>query len=77
VTNISNIFLLDSNQSDTLTNPMFFFFTAQNILKFFTSRTSGTFGFARHTSRPFAKPKEPLFCQRTDLNINFETKENL
>jgi len=26
---------------------------------------SGTFGFARHTSRPFAKPKEPLFCQRT------------
>jgi hypothetical protein len=55
---------------------MFFFSTAQNILKFFTSRKSGTFGFARHTSRPFAKPKEPLFCQRTDLNINFETKEN-
>jgi len=22
-------------------------------------RTSGTFGFAHHTSRPFAKPKEP------------------
>jgi len=50
--------------------------TAQNILKFFTSRTSGTFGFARHTSQRFAKPKEPLFCQRTDRNINFETKEN-
>jgi hypothetical protein len=27
----------------------------------FCHRTSGTFGFARHTSRPFAKPKEPLF----------------
>jgi hypothetical protein len=57
-------------------NVFYFFPTAQNILKFFTSRTSGTFGFARHPSRPFAKPKEPLFCQRTDININFETKEN-
>jgi len=37
-----------------------FFPTAQNILKF-SSRTNGTFGFAQHTSRPFAKPKEPLF----------------
>lgn len=25
------------------------------------SRTNGTLGFARHTSRPFAKPKEPFF----------------
>jgi hypothetical protein len=25
------------------------------------SRTNGTFGFARHTSRPFAKTKEPFF----------------
>ena len=48
-----------------------------HFLKFLlASRTNGTFGFARHTSRPFAKPKEPLFCQRTDININFETKEN-
>ena len=32
-----------------------------HFLKFlFTSRTNGTFGFARHTSRPFAKPKEPF-----------------
>lgn len=22
----------------------------------------GTFGFARHTSRPFAKPKEPILA---------------
>jgi hypothetical protein len=34
-----------------------------HFLKFlFTSRTNGTFGFARHTSRPFAKPKEPFFA---------------
>jgi hypothetical protein len=26
------------------------------------NRTNGTFGFARHTSRPFAKPKEPFFA---------------
>jgi len=37
-----------------------------HFLKFLlASRTNGTFGFARHTSRPFAKPKEPFFCQRT------------
>lgn len=24
---------------------------------------SGTFGFARHTSRPLAKTKEPSYCQ--------------
>jgi hypothetical protein len=36
-----------------------------HFLKFLlTSRTNGTFVFARHTSRPFAKPKEPFFCQR-------------
>ena len=27
-----------------------------------TSCTNGTFGFARHTSRHFAKPKEPFFA---------------
>jgi hypothetical protein len=30
-------------------------------------RTNGTFGFAQHTNPRFAKPKEPLFSQRTDL----------
>jgi len=35
------------------------------FLKFLlASRTNGTFGFARHTSQPFAKPKEPFFNQR-------------
>ena len=29
-------------------------------------RTNGTFGFARLTSRPFAKPKEPFFTNAQD-----------
>ena len=34
-----------------------------HFLKFLlASRTNGTFGFARYTSRPFAKPKEPFFA---------------
>jgi hypothetical protein len=38
-----------------------------HFLKFLlASRTNGTFGFARHTSQRFAKPKEPFFCQRTE-----------
>tara|TARA_B110000285_G_C15065954_1_gene585130 strand:+ start:1199 stop:1426 length:228 start_codon:yes stop_codon:yes gene_type:complete len=33
-----------------------------HFLKFLlASRTDGTFGFARYTSRPFTKPKEPYF----------------
>jgi hypothetical protein len=33
-----------------------------HFLKFlFGSRTNGTFGFARHTSQRFAKPKEPFY----------------
>jgi hypothetical protein len=33
-----------------------------HFLKFLlANRTNGTFGFARHTSRPFAKSKEPFF----------------
>jgi len=33
-----------------------------HFLKFlFASHTKGTFGFARHTSRPFAEPKEPFY----------------
>jgi len=34
-----------------------------HFLKFlFASRTNGTLGFARHTSRPFTKPKEPFLA---------------
>jgi hypothetical protein len=38
-----------------------FFPTAHFLKTILASRTNGTFGFARHTSRPFAKPKEPFF----------------
>jgi hypothetical protein len=34
-----------------------------HFLKFLlASRTNGTFGFARHKSQRFAKPKEPFFA---------------
>ena len=33
-----------------------------HFLKFLlASSTNGTLGFARHTSQPFAKPKEPFY----------------
>jgi len=42
---------------------VFLFFPTAHFLKtILASRTNGTFGFARHTSRPFAKPKEPFFA---------------
>jgi hypothetical protein len=43
-----------------------------HFLKFLlASRTNGTFGFARHTSRPFAKPKEPFFASAQGNNSYF------
>jgi hypothetical protein len=47
----------------------FIFFADPHFLKtILASRTSGTFGFApTHKADPSAKPKEPLFSQRTDL----------
>jgi len=40
---------------------VFLFFPTAHFLKtILANRTNGTFGFARHTSRPFAKPKEPF-----------------
>ena len=42
---------------------VFLFFPTAHFLKtILASRTNGTFGFARHTSQPFAKPKEPFFA---------------
>jgi hypothetical protein len=44
-----------------------------HFLKFlFTHHTNGTFGFARHRSQRFAKPKEPFFSQRTSIFTYFE-----
>jgi hypothetical protein len=55
---------------------VFYFFPHRTFLKtILASRTSGTFGFARHTSQRFAKPKEPLFSQRIG-NI-YESLSNL
>lgn len=52
--------------------------TPSHFLKFlFASRTNGTFGFARHTSQPSAKPKEPFFCHRTDNNDDINSLENM
>jgi hypothetical protein len=43
-----------------------------HFLKFLlASRTNGTFGFARHISQPFAKPKEPFFVTAPMNNNNF------
>jgi hypothetical protein len=43
-----------------------------HFLKFlFASRTNGTFGFARHTSQRFAKPKEPFFANAQGKNSYF------
>jgi len=48
-----------------------------HFLKFiFASPTNGTFGFSRHTSPRFAKPKEPFLCYRTDNNYDINTLEN-
>ena len=42
---------------------VFLFFPIAHFLKtILANRTNGTFGFARHTNRPFAKPKEPFFA---------------
>jgi hypothetical protein len=42
---------------------VFLFFPTTNFLKpILASRTFSTFGFARHTSQRFAKPKEPFFA---------------
>jgi hypothetical protein len=45
-----------------------------HFLKFLlANRTNGTFGFARHTSRPFGKTKRAIFCQRTRKEFVFCT----
>ena len=50
---------------------VFLFFPTAHFLKtILASRTNGTFGFAQHTSRPFAKPKEPFFANAHTLFIS-------
>jgi hypothetical protein len=46
---------------------LYFLFSPPHIFlnSILASRTFGTFGFARHTSRPFTKPKEPNLSTHT------------
>ncbi|QLH30374.1 MAG: hypothetical protein HWD63_13980 [Candidatus Parvibacillus calidus] len=48
-----------------------FYFSSPAFLKTILSHpASGTFGFAQHTSQPFANPKEPLFAYApTEIRI--------
>jgi hypothetical protein len=51
---------------------VFYFFSHRTFLKtILASRTNGTFGFARHTSQRFAKPKEPFF-PNAPIGINYD-----
>jgi len=58
---------------------VFLFFSIAHFLKTILAiRTNGTFGFARHTSRPFAKPKEPFFANALNdklVNLNATLKK--
>lgn len=58
---------------------VFYFFPLRTFLKtILASRTSGTFGFApTHKADPSAKPKEPLFSQRTYNNNKHDTNNML
>jgi len=50
---------------------VFLFFSTAHFLKpILANRTNGTFGFARHRSQPFAKPKEPFFANAQLKIIN-------
>ena len=56
---------------------LYFLFSPPHIflIQFYCHRTNGTFGFARHTSRPFAKPKEPFFANAlNDFTENINPK---
>ncbi|MCO6463861.1 MAG: hypothetical protein J5I52_06895 [Saprospiraceae bacterium] len=45
-----------------------------HLFKFLlANRTNGTFGFARHTSRPLAKPKEPFFAYAPTRILTLKT----
>ena len=65
---------------------LYFLFSPPHIFfnSILASRTNGTFGFARHTSRPFAKPKEPFFAHalmtvfsniKLTLQTNFKNRK--
>jgi hypothetical protein len=50
--------------------PERFNFCPSRIFLFFCQRTIGTFGFALHTNRLFAKPKEPILaCTKSEIQL--------
>jgi hypothetical protein len=54
---------------------VFYFFATAHFLKtILASRTNGTFDFARHTNRLFAKPKEPFLPNHKLKHLHHETK---
>jgi hypothetical protein len=65
--------ILTRQESRHTSRPNVFYFlpTVHFSKTILASRTNGTFGFARHASRPFAKPKEPFFAnaQKTKSNL--------
>jgi hypothetical protein len=63
---------VNNQTADPKANASVFLFlpTAHFLKTILASRTNGTFGFARHTSRPFAKPKEPFFANARQ-NVEF------
>ncbi|CAN1578712.1 hypothetical protein MCERE19_04392 [Spirosomataceae bacterium] len=62
---------VDNQTADPKPNAsVFLFFPIAHFLKtILASRTNGTFGFAQHTSRPFAKPKELFFANASLKDI--------
>lgn len=64
--------------ADTKANAsVFLFFSTAHFLKtILVNRTNGTFGFARHTSHPLAKPKEPFFANALNDSKVYEQKQN-
>ena len=51
---------------------VFLFFPTAHFLKTILAiRTNGTFDFARHTSQPFAKPKEPFFANALTYSFKY------
>jgi len=65
--NVRNKHKVIGQMNHQIANPkanasVFLFFPTAHFLKtILASRTNGTFGFARHTNRPYAKSKEPFF----------------
>jgi hypothetical protein len=57
---------------------LYFLFSPPHIFfnSILASRTFGTFGFARHKSQRFAKPKEPFFAGAQGNNSYFVARVN-